>query len=154
MDQQTRNELAAGGTGLLDLGGRTFVVSPPTDSDFATLAGELRRLAKRRVRSPLAAVAEELAALPAEYRRMALEAASAIAAAGPVEPTQDQVGAMLYEPEGCRFWLWQLARRNHPGLTLEELKGVVTADNVTEVLAGLSSATKVDRLGKSTGRAG
>ena len=146
MDQETANELVAGGSGLLQLGDRTFVVSPPTDADMATLAGELRRLAKLKAVSPLAAVMEEFDRLPPAMREMAVKAAVGQGGKAQAEPTSDQMAAQLYDAEGIRFWVWWLARKEQPALTLKDLEPLVTPANVLEVLVRLQMATKLERL--------
>lgn len=152
MDKRTVNELVAGGCGMLELGGRTYVVSAPTDADMATLAKELRRLALSRARSPLEALAEKFNALPAAMREAAIRAAVDREAVNVrKEPDAEECASQLYTTEGCRFWVWWLCRKHEPALTLKDFD-CVTADSAVEVLLKLRDATDVSRLGNSTGR--
>ena len=145
MDREARDESAAVRKGLLHLGDKTLVVRSPGDADFAFLAGELRRLAKLKCKSPLAALAEEFASLPAEMKALAMKEAVALKSGGEVEPTQDQIAAQIYDPEGCRVWVWWLAREDQPGLTLAGVSELINAANVVEVLAELARATGLKR---------
>lgn len=141
MNAATRNELACKTKGLLRLGGKAFVVRVPTHADYAFLACELRRLAKLKVRSPLAALAEEFDTLPPAMRTLAMDRAMAMKAGGDSEPTDEQVKAQYYTPELCRAWIWWLARDDQPALALEDMTVLVTAENVIGVLAELAQAT-------------
>ncbi len=153
MDRKTANEMVAGGCGLLVLGDRTFVVSPPTDHDMATLAKELRRLAKLRMKSPLESVQEDFAKLDPAVRALAVESAVKIGGKAQAEPTTEFVAAQMYEPEACRFWCWWLARKHDHSLTLKDFEPLVTEANVYEVLLKLRDATDVSKLDpNSTGR--
>lgn len=135
--------LAAGGApGTVAVGGRVLVVRQPSDADYLTLRSELRRQCKAAVRTPLAAIADDLARLPAQYRQAAIEAAVAAQAGAPEqEPTPESIRERIYHPEGAAFWLWLLARQHHPDLTGEACRELVTAENVHEVLAALLEVT-------------
>ena len=142
MSVSTNPEKPNGTEFFLTIGDTRFVVSQPTDDDAVTLANELRRQAQAKVKSPLAAISESLQGLPAAVQEKAIEKAVALTAGGKVQPTQDQIAAQIYEPEGCRFWLWLLARKNKPDLSLEDLKSVITAENAGDVLTRLTIATR------------
>ncbi len=153
MDPETRNELAAKTHGLLRLGGLTLAVRTPDDSDAAFLAGEMRRAAKAKIKSPLAALAEEWASLPAAMRDTLAEKAVSLKAGGEVEPTKDQILAQVYDPAVLRSWVWWLARKDRPDLKIEDLAAVITETNVMEVLAELGRATGLeDAAPNSNGR--
>lgn len=141
MNQETRTEVAAKTHGLLHIRDKTYAVRVPGAAEWSALAGELRRLAKRKARSPLAALAEEFDNLPAAMRGLAMEKAIGLKSGGEVEPTTEQIGSQIWEPEGCRAWVWILIRREHPDVTFAEIEGLIDASNVVDVLAELATAT-------------
>ncbi len=150
MNRETRDQLAATQVGLLHLNGRTLAVRSPGPKHWAAMASESYRLARKKCRSPLTALAEEWDSLPASMRDMAMSKAITMKAGGEVEPTAEQVAAQIHTPEGCRAWVWILAREEQPALTFEEVAPLVTEENVMEVLAGLAAATGADRLLKNS----
>jgi hypothetical protein len=145
MDQETRNELAATRKGLLHLNGLALVVRTPNDADAAFAAGEWRRQAKLKTKSPLAALAEEWDSLPPAMRSALADKAITYKSGGESEPTTEQVTAQIWTPEGCRVWVWCLARDDQPDLKIEQLTPLVTEENVVQVLADLARATKVEK---------
>jgi hypothetical protein len=150
VDYDDANEQATGAPGPLTLGGRTFLVTAPSDETFAAL----RIYLKQRLRSPLAVIAEELDSLPPKYRQQFIDAAVKTKAGGGADLTSAYVEEQLLQPHGCAYLVWLLARPNTPGLTLEEVTPLVTPDNVTAVLSDLYAASGMETLGKDPGRSG
>lgn len=150
MDYEQANEAVTGAPGPLALGGSTYLVSPPTDQDFTTLRVYLRE----RLANPLQAIAADLDTIPPQYREAAIKAAVELKAGGGVGVTAAHVEQELMKPDGCAFWAWLLIRKNHPSARLEDIKPLVTKDNVVDVLAGLYRATGMEAIaGKVAGPA-
>jgi hypothetical protein len=151
-DQERRNEVAAGGGGSVEIGGRTYIASQPTDPDFATLRAHLRQ----RLDNPLAAIAEDLKHLPAHLQREAVRAAVELKAGGGVEMTPARISDELLKPDGASFLAWLLVRHAHPEVRLEDLREHFTADSTPRIMAALSLACGLEGAApvKATGRSG
>ncbi len=141
---QAKNEQADGAPGTVTLGGRSFLVASPTPADKTTIFKQFHKMAKAKLRSPMAVVREEWEGLTAEQREMLVAVAmkQQVGDKGEKEPTQDHVNAQIYTPEGCAFQLWVLAGKFDPTLKLEDVSPLITEDNVINVLADLAEAFK------------
>jgi hypothetical protein len=146
MDINKANEAVSGGPGVLELGGTTYLVGQPDDRTFRTLLAHLRS----KIKTPLTAVAEELAAMPPEMRALvqsgAISEAVKIKAGGGVELTQSYVQEELMKPAGAAFLAWLLIRKEQPDAKLAEIEPHVTDDNVVEVLAKLMTASGLEAV--------
>lgn len=141
MDLRQANDLATGAPGTITLGEQVFLVAQPTDADFVTLRRHLRELFLQRARTPLKAIMEDLKGLPPGVQQEVLKAAVAQQAGGGSEPTSEALQQLLFEPDGCRFWVWLLARKHQPLLKLEELLPLITPETVDDTLAQLLRAS-------------
>jgi hypothetical protein len=152
MTREESNEAVANAPGTIELGGRTYLVSQPTDQTFAALHKFLRE----RQQSPIQAVADDLKYLPPEYRRMAIDAAVALKAGGGSGVTEEFARQQLMEPHGCAYLLYLLIRPEQPDTTLETIRALVTPDNVMDLYAKLHPAAGLAGLdaGKANGRGG
>lgn len=131
------------------------MIGQPTDADHVTLKKHLRAMFVKKRKSPLLALMEDLKGLPRELQAEALKAAVAANPTGGDEPSTDTVMEGLYQPEGCRFWFWMLARKHHPDLTQARAAEMITEENVDQVLAEMFIASGLrDAEKKATGRTG
>lgn len=154
-DLRRVNELVTGAPGTIKLGDRTVLVAQPSDADFITLRKELRRQFVERRKSPLQSIVADVALLPPHLQTNVIREAVGLQNNGGEEPTGEQVMEGLYQPEGCRFWVWYLARKCDPTLKLEDLSPLIDEHNVDEVLAALLEAAGLkDSQKNSAGRTG
>jgi hypothetical protein len=136
MDFQQATEAATGAPGVVRIGFQEWLVDQPTPGDFLSLRSWIRA----RLKSPLAALAEKIRALPPELQAAAVKAAVELEASGS-ELTADRIQQELATPEGCAWWLWMLARKQQPGSTPKDFLPHLNEDNVHAVLADLYEAT-------------
>jgi hypothetical protein len=154
IDQATANHLAAGANGAVTLGDATYLVAQPTKADFIALGKMLRKEWHAKNCRPLAAIADELEGLPPDLREFAIKAAVGIKAKASA-PDSGALSALIAEPEGCAAWVWILTRKTSPGLTLEQLRTIITEQNVNDVCVELLAATDMKRVDpNSTGATG
>lgn len=135
----TANQLATGAPGTIKIGDQTYLVSQPSRADYMTLRKHLAGVLKRTKIAPLAAIAPELAGLPPEFQKMAIEAAVKIKESGR-EATNDNITELLMEPAGVAFWAWLLIRKNEPAVSLAEFEKAITVENVDAIAADLLAA--------------
>src|SRR5438105_5032681 len=107
MTSADKNELAAGAPGTVEIGGRVYLVSQPTDAMFLTVKGYV----KQRVKTPLQAVAEDLKNLPPSLQVEALRAAAVVQAGGSAL-TAEAMQDVLLTPDGAAFLAWVHIRPN------------------------------------------
>jgi hypothetical protein len=151
MSQQSLNMAVSGAKGTLVLGGSTYLVDPITDTIFGTIGKWLRK----RMKNPLAAIADDLKHLPKHLQEVAVKEAVALKAGGGAEMTRAYLEQQLFEPEPCAFLVWLLIRGNHADVTHEFLIPLVTEASPERVLSELYSAAGLDDMEKNrTGRPG
>lgn len=136
-NQGEKNEQTAGAAGLVTIADRNYLASPPTDQDFGTLHNHLRR----KLKNPVAAIAEDLEGLPPHVQQAAIRAAVELKAGGGAAMTSEFVSQELAKPEGCALLAWLLIRKNHPEVTLEAIKaGIPDDQTAARVLSELGEA--------------
>jgi hypothetical protein len=150
VDFEKASEAATGAGGVVRIGESAFLVRQPTPADLLCL----RSWVKARLQTPLQAVARRLKDLPADVQEAAVRQAVALEASGS-ELTYDRVQEELATPEGCGFWLWHLAKDQHAGLTPENVRPLITRENVYAVLSDLLAAARMRDVSPNlTGEAG
>lgn len=137
-------ELAHGGAVPVTLGEKTFLLSPPKLKDGDTV----RNFIIKKLPSPLAAAAADLANIDPKYHEAVLKAAAAVQSGG-ATITSEAATKVLTSAEGCRFLFWLCARPNHPDLTTAALAELITDDNAVEVFREVDDATGMSRVGKA-----
>lgn len=136
----------------MELGGRTLLVSAPTDADVMAITLQ----ASRSSRTPLARLTLDPAfhALGAPLQTVAVrEAAHAQVGGAPGLDAQEMLGA-LTAPDVLSFAIWVLARKNHPELRREDIRSLVTDANAVEVFVLFNEASGMADLGNSAGPPG
>lgn len=151
MDAQESNELVTGGPGTLTIGDRVYLVGQPAESDMRTLKYHLRK----QVKSPLAAIKDELAGLDPLMRSEVIAAAVRMQS-NPTELTPDMIVELLIDPKNAAFIVWLLSRKLDPTLKLESVIEVIDESNVLYVLDALYEASGLAAVvaGKVGGTAG
>jgi hypothetical protein len=144
-------KLVQGAPGPVAVGGETFVVAQPTKADFVTLSKLLKKVWEQRQSATIARVSAELKDLPADVKEIAVRAA----VGHRVSPDNAALSELLLDAEGCAAWLWILARKHHPDLTLARARELVTDENVDDVCGQLLEAAELkDAAPNSAGRTG
>lgn len=151
MTQQEKNDAVCAPPRPLVLGERTLLLSPPTLSDTAGIAAEARRLLAGQ--TPLGSLVNDPAfkLLPAACQVEAVREAAKVQVSG---DGQNLSGMSLVEelakPELLGFAIWVLARKNHPGLTLEEIRPAITEDNSGALFVDFLEASGMLAMEKKT----
>lgn len=155
MSQAAANEAAVAPAKPLFLGGKTYAISPPTLSIMASIGSVARRHCEAM--SPLAALLHDPAwkeLSPELQRECAREATRAQIGGQRTVDQFDLTDQMLSNPEVLAFAIWCCALRNHPGLTLEEIRSGINPGNAAEVFINFDDASGMLALGGSAGASG
>src|SRR4051812_47024632 len=141
---EEQNIAATGGPRAVVIGTQTYLASPLNDMDNGTLLDWV----KKRLQSPLLAVADDFDKLPPLMQEKVIKAAVELKTAGGAMPNGESYRQQLMTPAGCAFLAWVMVRKEHPTVTLEALRKDITDDNYVDVLAGLTEAAGLGSLGK------
>lgn len=151
--REQADEAAVDAPRPITVAGRTLLVAKATKADLSSI----RTFILRRVKTPIAALVEDPAfqAMPPESRVRAADLAAARQIEGRADLDANEATLIASSPAGVAFSLWLFCRRNHPALTLEDCKALVTDDNVDAVNIDLGEACGMAELvGNVTGSAG
>lgn len=135
----------ASGPGTIELGGKTYLVSKPTDSDIASIGDYVRKQAKK-IYNPVKSLLEDLKDLPKDLQEVALKEAIRLKNDG--EPPEQLLVDIMTSPLGARFLAYMLIRKNHPEVTLKDFETLITDDNCMEVYVDLDHASGMDKVKK------
>ena len=150
MDSKTADEMAAGGPGIVTLGGTDYLCAPVDDKKFFAM----RAYVKSKLKTPVQAVAEAVKDLPPALRAEALKAAVAQQAGGS-EVTEEAAHDIILSRDGCRFIAWlHMQPPLNPDLTREKLNELITDDTYLDVFGQLDDATGLSKLVKAEGERG
>lgn len=150
---EAADEAAVDAPRPITVANRTLLVAKARMADLSSI----RAFILRRVKSPMATLVDDPAfkLLPPAAQIKAAERAADRQVEGGAEISSTFASRVASSPEGVAFSLWLFCRRNHPGLTLEECRALVTEDNVDAVNIDLGDACGMaDLLGNLTGSAG
>lgn len=142
----------AGAPGTINLGGRTFLVAQPTDSDMRAIAAFLQKHAL----SPVAALEADpdFKYLPPEMQEEKRRDAALLKFKQGTPFDGPSALQALTGLEGTRFVAWILCRKREPTLTLEQVAGLITEANYLAAAVELDVASGMADLGNSAGRPG
>lgn len=137
--------ISAPGPLTIKLGDRevTYLITSLTPADSKTLHKFLREHAPK---AP-GLMEADLGDLSPESRRIVLAEYGRAKAVGKVEEiriTAELLETVGTSPKGAAFMVWLGARRNHPGLTLQEVQGMITEDNADLVYEAYLRASLPD----------
>lgn len=127
-DESRPHHAAAVGVGVLEFGGRTFLLPPVGGPDQMAIYSEFRRQCLADARDPLAVVNErvsqaEKAGRPFSATVIDAMVKSAMSAAtrseGKAEPSDAEIAARINTLDGSRFVVWYRLRRADPTVTRE-----------------------------------
>lgn len=122
------NRAGGGAVGVLEFGGRTFVLPRMSGPDGLAVAAEFRRQCMAGAENPLLTVNEEIAAAekagrpfsPTVAKLMVAEAMTARAREEKkAEPTDTEVAARIHTLAGSQFFVWFRLSRVDPTVTRE-----------------------------------
>jgi hypothetical protein len=148
--QGEKNERVAGAPGPIQIGGVTYLASPPSDVEF----GALHKYLREKLADPIQSVAKSIGGLPLHLQKMAVTAAVEIHAGGGAKLTDEFVGQQVMQPDGCAYLAWLLIRKQHPEVTLETIRNAIPdTEAAMRVLGDLYDAAGLRALsGKAAGR--
>ena len=146
LSRNQTNSLGSGALGTLVIGGDTYLIAQPTEADMFTLHKRLMAAWKLEQSNLIASVAKSVAGMPASVQEIAIRAAVESQAKGGGDPAPSALSAMLLQPKHTAFWVWVLARKNHPDLKLATVEEFITAENQDEILSRLFSASSMADL--------
>jgi hypothetical protein len=148
---------AAVGPGVLELHGRTFVLTPLSGPDELAVYQEMRRQVMAAAGDPLETINRQIS--EAERRGKPFSPTvvkalvdSALASAGKKEqrpePTEADIAARLYDLDGARWLIWFRLRKADHSVTLDWVREAVPDDDaknaVLHRMAQLAGLTDLD----------
>jgi len=125
---------------LLVLGGREFVILPPTPRDKLVTHERMKALAKAQCVSPLDYVATKHAHLPPAAFAIAVSEAIKIGAGAPVSPSVEAVWEQYATLAGVRWRVWYHISRALKDFDPKEVEALVTEDNLYDASDALDAA--------------
>ena len=145
-----KNLQAVASPGPLTIGETTYLVSQPSPSTLGSLVTAAVAWAKKQKRAP-AGLAEALEGVPEHLQVvMAKEFAQTIAQPVEVEP-EDAAKQYAMTAEGAAMLIWLAARKHQPGLQLQEVRALITDENLFQVLADYGEVIQVPGLKEEDG---
>lgn len=132
--QKAAAEAVAASPSVVTLGGRAYVVPPPTIEDYGALMQEMRRQVMDAAANPVIALNDsvtEIVKAKSAIDPTLLKALSEVAVAAvsskekKAEPTGEQCYSQMKTREGLTWWAWFLIRRVDAELTLDAVRKCV-----------------------------
>jgi hypothetical protein len=130
---------------VLSVGGREFVILPPTPRDMIATTQRMRELAQAQYISPLD-YALKHTHLPAVQLSIAVSEAIKLGSGKALKATDEEVWEQYDSLEGVRWRLWWHASQTAPGLTLTEVAALVPDGEHLRVADALNAALKFREL--------
>lgn len=129
----------AGAPGILELGGKTYMVGKAGHADLVTV----RKKLKTKMPSPMKMLERIMAEpawkqIPVDVQKELMKEAGQTQMRGDSPISDNMIFDLLStDPELVALLTWTLIRKPMASVTLEEISGKVTEDNASEVLATL-----------------
>lgn len=127
---------------LLSLGGRSFVILPPTPRDKLVTHQRMRALAESRDKSPLDYAAAHTHLPPAIFAVAVAEAIRIGHRPAPA-PAPEVIWDQYTTLEGVRWRVWHHVSRVLKEFKIEEVRDLVTEDNLYDVSDALDAALRL-----------
>lgn len=133
-EDKTRSAAAVAAPGTFEIGGRTFVLAPPSMRDNLAWRDEIKRQLAATAKDPIPELNRNMRAAaeagegidPALLAALAASAMSAIQRGGEnkgkVQPTDAEIAAGLEGIDSIRWWVWYLLRKADAGVTLGQVR--------------------------------
>lgn len=142
-------------SGVLNLGGKEYAITPPTAGDAARTHEAMRKLALADCVSPLAYVNANSEVLPPMLLTEAIRTAVTIGSGGGVEPTRENVIRQYESLEGVRWRAWYQASRSEMSLREKTAKdafcSLITEENYFDVSEALARSMGLGEDEKKAG---
>jgi hypothetical protein len=124
---------------VLKVGGRSFVILPPTPRDMLAANQRMKELAQAQYRSPLDYVLTH-GHLPPAAMSLAVSEAIKLGSGKALKATPEEVWDQYQTLEGVRWRVWYHASKTCPELTLEEVAALVPDGEHLRVVESLDAA--------------
>lgn len=134
------NEAVAQTPGTLALGGRAFVILPPTPRDMLAASRRMRAMVEAKALSPLDYVASRREHIPAAVFALAVAESIKLGALPQVAPDPALVWEQYATLEGVRWRVWYHVSRLDKSVTPDRVAEWVTEDNLFDVAEQLDAA--------------
>ena len=136
------DELAIGVTkNVVTVGGREFVILPPTPRDMIATAQRMKQLAQAKYSSPLDFVAKHTH-LPPLVLSMSICEAIKLGSGNALKATDEEIWDEHFTLEGVRWRVWHHASKTCPSLTLEDVAALVPDGEHLRVIEALDAALR------------
>lgn len=132
--------------GVLALGGREYVILPPTPRDMLATHARMKELARARCVSPLEYVLQHSGTLPAGALALAVAEAIKLGAGGGIDPTPDAVWEQYTTLAGARWRVWYHVSRVLKDFKPADVEPLVTEDNIADALEALDVALRIGAI--------
>lgn len=124
---------------VLAVGGREFVILPPTPRDMIATMQRMKELAQAQYRSPVDYALSHTHLQPAALSLVVSEAIK-LGAGKALKPTQEEVFDQYLTLEGVRWRVWFHASKTCPALTTDEVAALVPDGERLRVAESLDAA--------------
>jgi hypothetical protein len=130
---------------VLTVGGRAFVVLPPTPRDMLNVNQRMTELAQAQYRSPLDYACSHTH-LPPVLLALSVSEAIKLGSGKALKATRDEIWDQYQTLEGVRWRVWYHASQTTPGLTLDEVAALVPDGEHITVAEALDAALSFKEL--------
>lgn len=144
------NEELISPLGTIKLADKTLLVSKPTEKDIFSIFQNAKKQSKR-LYNPFKETVDALAGLGISDEQMTAILLQSARVKNSGEVPIEVITDYLTSADGCAFYAFILIRKNHPDITLEELKKCINDDNCVMIYAELDEASGVNLIHKSIG---
>lgn len=125
---------------VLTVGGREFVILPPTPRDMIATAQRMTELVAAKYLPPLSYVQKQAEHLSPAFLSVCVSEAIKLGSGTPIKPREDEVWAEYQTLEGVRWRVWHHASKTCPALKLEEVAALVPDGYHLQVAEALDAA--------------
>lgn len=138
-------EAIASPPGLVTVGGRSFVIAPPSPGDMLREMLQMKQLARACCLSPVDYAAQHAHLPPAIFAALLREAVALGAGnGGKSEPTEQMFQEQYAMPPGVRWRLWyHVTRSGYKDFTEKDAESLVTDHNCIDVTNAIDAALKL-----------
>lgn len=134
--------------GTIQLGGKLYLCAKPTERDVFSVFFYAKKEAKKLF-NPFREVIDSLSDLPVteDQKKELLLQAGRVKSSG--EVPYDAISNYLTSPSGAAFYAYVLLRKEQPEVKLEELRKLITEENVLDIFADLDEASGANLIHKT-----
>lgn len=129
--------------GVMELGGRDYLVSPPSDGDIFMLMQYVTKVAKKAY-SPVKEAVEMCKGLDISKEAKDTIILEAYRSGNSKEVPAERINEVMMSPIGCRFFAFLLCKKEQSEIKMDHFKEIITEDNWVEVFSQLDTASGMD----------